>query len=101
MDFTKMTAAELRQLRDDIDAAIVARQRQDRLDAKAAAEAAAAEYGFTLADLLRAEKPAKPASPAKYKNPDDPGQTWSGRGRKPGWLVSALEAGADITDLEI
>jgi len=37
----------------------------------------------------------------KYRNPSDPEQTWSGRGRKPGWLVTALEAGVDISDLEI
>jgi DNA-binding protein H-NS len=25
----------------------------------------------------------------KYRNPADPGQTWSGRGKKPGWFVAA------------
>ena len=101
MDFTKMTASELRQLRDDIDAAIVDRQRQDRINAKAAAEAAAAEYGFSLTELIGGQKSAKSKAAAKYKNPEDHTQTWSGRGRKPQWLVVALEAGADITDLEI
>jgi len=30
---------------------------------------------------------------AKYRNPDDPGQTWSGRGREPKWLAEKLSAG--------
>ncbi len=101
MDLNKMKTAELRQLKDDIDVAIKDRQRQDRVDAKAAAEAAAAAYGFSLSELIDSQKPTKSKAPAKYRNPDDLGQTWSGRGRKPQWLVAALEAGADITDLEI
>ncbi|WP_254604356.1 MULTISPECIES: H-NS family nucleoid-associated regulatory protein [Leisingera] len=38
---------------------------------------------------------------AKYANPADPSQTWSGRGRKPGWVHEALKAGKSIEDLEI
>lgn len=38
---------------------------------------------------------------AKYVNPADPSQTWSGRGRKPGWVHEALKAGKSIEDLEI
>jgi DNA-binding protein H-NS len=37
----------------------------------------------------------------KYRNPDDPGQTWTGRGRKPNWLVAELEAGRDQEDFRI
>lgn len=49
------------------------------------------EYGITLADLggsARAAKSRK-AVAAKYRNPAN-GDTWSGRGRVPRWLV-ALE----------
>jgi DNA-binding protein H-NS len=37
----------------------------------------------------------------KYRNPSDPEETWSGRGKRPRWLVSALMAGAKIEDFEI
>ena len=40
------------------------------------------------------------ASDAKYRNPDDPSQTWSGRGRRPRWLTEALEAGRKLDDLQ-
>lgn len=30
---------------------------------------------------------------AKYKNPDNPKQTWSGMGRKPAWFIAHVEAG--------
>jgi DNA-binding protein H-NS len=38
----------------------------------------------------------KPASTVKYK--DDAGNTWSGRGPKPGWLRSALESNKSLED---
>jgi DNA-binding protein H-NS len=37
----------------------------------------------------------------KYQNPSAPEETWSGRGRQPRWLVSALKAGNKIEDFKI
>jgi len=37
----------------------------------------------------------------KYQNPAVPSETWSGRGKQPRWVVSALKAGKAIEDFEI
>jgi DNA-binding protein H-NS len=37
----------------------------------------------------------------KYQNPAMPTETWSGRGKQPRWLVSALKAGGKIEDFII
>jgi len=37
----------------------------------------------------------------KYQNPAEPSETWSGRGKQPRWLVSALKAGGRIEDFRI
>jgi DNA-binding protein H-NS len=37
----------------------------------------------------------------KYQNPLVPTETWSGRGKQPRWLVSALKAGGNIEDFRI
>jgi DNA-binding protein H-NS len=37
----------------------------------------------------------------KYSNPAEPGETWSGRGKQPRWLVSALESGHKLEDFLI
>ena len=37
----------------------------------------------------------------KYQNPSIPSETWSGRGKQPRWLVSALKAGGNIEDFRI
>lgn len=52
------------------------------------------EYGITLADLKGGAKKAKArgAVVAKYRN-SATGETWSGRGRAPRWLVDELAKG--------
>ncbi|MEO0618467.1 MAG: H-NS histone family protein [Pseudomonadota bacterium] len=38
---------------------------------------------------------------AKYRNPKDPSQTWSGRGRRPLWLEAELKNGKSISSFAI
>jgi DNA-binding protein H-NS len=35
---------------------------------------------------------------AKYRNPDNPAETWAGRGLKPRWLAAAIKSGKKIDD---
>ncbi|MBC6428240.1 MAG: H-NS histone family protein [Cellvibrionales bacterium] len=37
----------------------------------------------------------------KYRNPMNPAETWSGRGRKPKWVVALLESGRRLEDFLI
>jgi DNA-binding protein H-NS len=37
----------------------------------------------------------------KYRNPDEPTETWSGRGKQPRWLASALSSGHSIEEFAI
>lgn len=37
----------------------------------------------------------------KYRNPADPSQTWSGRGKRPRWFQAQLDAGKKESDLAI
>ena len=37
----------------------------------------------------------------KYRNPNDPTETWSGRGKQPRWLVAQLRAGKKLDDFRI
>src|ERR1700712_2421536 len=37
----------------------------------------------------------------KYQNPDDPTQTWTGRGKKPLWISEMMTAGRSIEELRI
>jgi DNA-binding protein H-NS len=37
----------------------------------------------------------------KYRNPDEPSETWSGRGKQPRWLAAALKNGRRIEEFVI
>jgi DNA-binding protein H-NS len=37
----------------------------------------------------------------KYQNPDEPSETWSGRGKRPRWLAAALKIGHRIEEFAI
>lgn len=37
----------------------------------------------------------------KYRNPQDHGQTWSGRGKQPQWVAKSLKSGLKLDDLII
>src|SRR5919199_6332589 len=39
--------------------------------------------------------------PPRYRNPDNPAETWAGRGRKPKWVEEKLAYGATLEDLLI
>jgi DNA-binding protein H-NS len=39
--------------------------------------------------------------PAKYRNPDNPSETWAGRGLKPRWLAAALKSGKKLEHFAI
>ena len=99
----KMSHQELEKLRTDVDAALVAAKKRDKKEARKAAEEAAAKFGFTLAELVSAA-PAKSAGKggvAKYANPENPAQTWTGKGRQPQWYKDAVAAGTDPSTLEV
>ena len=68
----------------------------------------AAEYGLSLSEVINKEgrldtkkpksKNADQASLPKYINPDNPDQTWSGRGHQPKWLKEALAKGKTLEE---
>ena len=35
----------------------------------------------------------------RYCNPENPAETWSGRGKRPAWVEAALQKGASLADL--
>jgi DNA-binding protein H-NS len=45
-------------------------------------------------------RPYPPVTP-KYRNPDQPSETWAGRGKQPRWLLAQLGSGKRIDDFRI
>ena len=53
-----------------------------------------------VSDLNR-ERRSYPPVPPKYRNPKNPAETWSGRGKQPRWLGPQLRAGRRLDDFLI
>ena len=67
-----------------------------------AARKIARKHGLTVSEVLgRKRNSRKALVSAKYRNPNDPGQTWSGRGRQPAWFKVAMDEGKSAESLEI
>ncbi|CUH87821.1 DNA binding protein, nucleoid-associated [Phaeobacter sp. CECT 5382] len=103
LDLSAMSRKELLELKDGIEDALKAAEQRERKEAIKAAEEAAAKYGFSLDEIAGLQRASgkKQKAAAKYRNPHNPEETWSGRGRKPHWVHTALTSGMDISELEI
>ena len=104
LDLSSMSLKELKRLERDIANAIVTYDTRVKAVALAELEAHARQLGFSLAELTGGAVSAKrnrTAAVDKYRNPANPADTWSGRGRQPRWFAAALASGADATDLLI
>lgn len=101
IDLESLSLKELKQLQKDVTAAIDNFKDRERKKALAEVEAFARERGLTQGDLKALLGRSKKGLPAKYANPDDSTQTWSGRGRRPRWVEAALSSGKSLDDLKI
>ncbi|NAZ37397.1 H-NS family nucleoid-associated regulatory protein [Rubellimicrobium sp. CFH 75288] len=108
IDYEKMSRKELMEMRAQIDRAIAAVAEREKREALRAAEEAARERGFTLEELVgsaagsRRGRPTPPApASARYRNPQNPSQTWSGRGRRPAWIKEAEKQGRSLDEMRI
>ena len=61
-------------------------------------EKVAQKFGVSVKDLIQPGT-GKTPRPVKFRHPDDPDLTWSGRGRQPAWFKEAVEAGMTPEDL--
>jgi len=102
IDLNTLSLKDLRDLQTQVAKAIAGYEDRRKKEALLELEEKAKELGFTWSELTGTATPRKRApAVAKYANPADPAQTWSGRGRKPRWFIDALAAGKTPDELSI
>lgn len=101
INLSKLSLDELRTLQTDVKKAIESYEARKRKEAQAALQAKAKELGFSLAELTGRQKATRSTGVPKYAHPENPSQTWSGRGRQPGWIKDAIAEGKPIKDFLI
>lgn len=99
IDLKALSIADLDKLASDIQREIDQRRSQEIKQTAAQIKALAAQAGLSLEDILRI-KP-KQKTPVKYRNPENPEQTWTGRGKRPDWLRNALNSGRELMEFSI
>jgi DNA-binding protein H-NS len=95
----KKSYAQLAELRLRIDRLMLQKQNSERAELRQRMTAMAREHGFDLRELLDGRRKGKVGGVAvKYRDPRNPENTWTGRGRTPRWLVAALKGGKASKD---
>lgn len=95
-DWASATTAELWRLYDDVTSVLSRRM----IAEKAKLEERLRRIEGTAPGQERARRPYPPVLP-KYRNPKNPSETWSGRGKQPRWLKAQLRAGKKLDELLI
>lgn len=102
-DFTNLSEIEIKALIDTAEKALKERQSSKRKEVIAQIKELAASIGVTVditdGDKKIDRKGSKVA--AKYRNPADASQTWTGRGLAPKWMQELLAAGREKSEFEI
>jgi len=102
INLDKMSLEELKALQKDVTKAMASFEKRQIAEARKAVEALAKEHGVSLDQIVGKGRKAKKAkAPAKFKNPKNPEETWSGRGRQPEWFKKAMKGGASKDSLAI
>ena len=102
INFNELTLEQLKEINKKSAAAIADFENRRKKEAIQKATEIAKAAGFaSLEDMLAAQPAKRQQAEPKYRHPENPELTWSGRGRKPGWSVEALEAGKSLEDFAI
>lgn len=101
VNLDKFSLKELLELEEKLEKAVGVARERDRAEVRAKLEAIAQQSGFAISELYGARTSRKVASGARYANPDNRSETWTGRGRKPNWLVARLAKGAKLEDFAL
>jgi DNA-binding protein H-NS len=99
----KMSLKEISDLEAKLAKAKSQAREKARSDLKEKIDRLVSGSGFTVAEIygFAAKGRGRGKSAAKYANPEDRSETWTGRGRKPNWLVARLKKGASMDDFAI
>ena len=98
-DFNRLSVDELLNVREIINGLLATKIGEERRNLE-----------LRMETLNRADRLARPFAegaskfdkiPPKYQNPENPAETWAGRGKTPRWMAAALKKGKKKEDFLI
>jgi DNA-binding protein H-NS len=94
-NLSAMSVDDLLELRDRVSQILASRVQSERREL----ETRLARLQSVAGSSLGGDKRGKVAP--KYRNPENPAETWTGRGLRPRWLAAAMKSGKKLTDFQI
>jgi DNA-binding protein H-NS len=90
-----MSYSELAALCLEIDRVMIGKQSAEKAELREKMAEMAKAHGLSIRDVLGKSGRAKGNGvvPPKYRDPKNPANVWSGRGRMAKWMVAALKGG--------
>jgi DNA-binding protein H-NS len=105
IDISKLNEAQLTALAAKVQGRLAELQLEKVARVRDKVMAMITSEGVDYAELMGHTKLARRSKLAKvkqkYRNPANPRETWSGRGRQPRWFVAAIKAGKRESSLLI
>jgi len=102
-DYQNLSESELQAVIESAEKALKNLQANKRKDVIAQIKELAASIDVVVeiheADKKSVRKGVK--VPVKYRHPEDPEKTWTGRGVMPTWLQALINAGRDRSEFEV
>ena len=100
VNYDKMSAKELTEHIAKAQRALAAAKDRERAAVKQKIASLAENAGFSVGELFGGRGRGR-GTAVKFANPANRAETWTGRGRKPNWLVAKLGKGAKLADFAL
>lgn len=102
LDLSELSIRELEALAEQVTRAISERRKTRSKELLAALAQEAEAEGLSLEEVIGQSTRRRKNDPVvRYQNPNDPDETWSGRGPRPRWVKEALANGAPLESLAV
>ena len=92
-DLDKMSLAELAKMEVRIKRLRIEKENSERAAVRQRVTDLAKQHGFDVHDVLGRRGKGKGSVAAKYRDPKNAENSWTGRGRMPRWLAAAIKGG--------
>jgi DNA-binding protein H-NS len=98
VNLKSMSVDKLSKIKEQVDAALAAKVSEERRVLQAELTKLSRYDGSGIRQKIGA---GRGRVAPKYRNPDNPTETWAGRGLRPRWLAAALKSGKKLEDFSI
>ncbi len=103
IDLKQYSRSELLELTKQIDETLENKLKQNMKNALAEMVEVAKKHDVPFADVIEFYERKNSKKLVKegltYRNPNDPSQTWTGKGRRPAWILELLREGMTFDDM--